>query len=116
MIGLRRALWALAIAGAVVLGAQVVLISEAGFVSDQGLWIALDIFIGGGFVGVGLFAWYRRPDNRVGALMVATGFAWLLGLSASPSRRSCSRSACCSTTSSSPRRSTCCSPSPPAAC
>ena len=80
MIGLRRALWALAIAGAVVLGAQVVLISEAGFVSDQGLWIALDIFIGGGFVGVGLFAWYRRPDNRVGALMVATGFAWLLGL------------------------------------
>jgi signal transduction histidine kinase len=34
--------------------------------------------IGAGFTGVGLYAWYRRPDNRVGALMVATGFAWYL--------------------------------------
>ncbi len=80
MIGLRRALWGLAIAGAVVLGTQIVLISEANFAGDHGLWIALDVFIGAGFVGVGLFAWYRRPDNRVGSLMVATGFAWFAGL------------------------------------
>ena len=80
MIGLRRALWALAIAGAVVLLTQIALVSEANFDHDEGLWIALDVFIGGGFVGVGLFAWYRRPDNRVGTLMTATGFAWFLSV------------------------------------
>jgi signal transduction histidine kinase len=44
----------------------------------------LGLIIGWGFVGAGLFAWARRPDNRVGMLMTATGFAWLfagLGLS-----------------------------------
>jgi hypothetical protein len=30
--------------------------------------------IGGSFVAAGLIAWQRRPANRVGALMVATGF------------------------------------------
>src|SRR5689334_11766399 len=30
----------------------------------------------------GIYAWWRRPDNRVGVLMVATGFAWsAVGLS-----------------------------------
>ena len=29
---------------------------------------------GGSFVAAGLIAWRRRPENRVGALMVATGF------------------------------------------
>jgi len=28
------------------------------------------------FVGTGLYATYRRPGSRVGALMVALGFAW----------------------------------------
>jgi signal transduction histidine kinase len=45
------------------------------------------LFIGWSFIGVGLFAWGRRPDNRVGMLMAATGFAWLvagLGLSDLP--------------------------------
>ena len=36
--------------------------------------------VGWGFIGTGLFAWDRRPNNSVGSLMVATGFAWLLGL------------------------------------
>ena len=40
--------------------------------------------IGWGFIGTGLFAWARRPDNALGSLMVATGFAWFLaGLSSS---------------------------------
>ena len=29
---------------------------------------------GGSFVVSGLIAWQRRPDNRVGALMVLVGF------------------------------------------
>ncbi|MGH2799529.1 MAG: histidine kinase, partial [Thermoleophilaceae bacterium] len=66
---------------AVFCGAGLVyLIATAEFAPDHGLWIAADLVIGLGFVGVGLFAWYRSPDNRVGVLMVATGFAWYLGL------------------------------------
>jgi hypothetical protein len=30
---------------------------------------------GGSFIASGLIAWQRRPENRVGALMVAVGFA-----------------------------------------
>ncbi len=52
------------------------------FTSDtvelRGIWIAATLFIGWSFVGVGLFAWARRPDNRVGMLMAVTGFAWLV--------------------------------------
>jgi signal transduction histidine kinase len=76
--GLRRALWALAGIGLLILVGQVVLLADAGFVDDQAIWIALDIVIGAGFVGVGLFAWDRRPENRVGPLMLATAFAWFL--------------------------------------
>jgi signal transduction histidine kinase len=52
-----------------------------------GLWAGAGLFIGWSFIGVGLYAWARRPDNRVGMLMAATGFAWLvagLGLSDLP--------------------------------
>jgi signal transduction histidine kinase len=52
-----------------------------------GLWAGATLLIGWSFVGVGLFAWARRPDNRVGMLMAGTGFAWLvaaLGLSDLP--------------------------------
>jgi signal transduction histidine kinase len=34
--------------------------------------------IGGAFIGTGLLAWLRQPDNRFGALMVALGFAYCL--------------------------------------
>jgi hypothetical protein len=34
--------------------------------------------IGGAFIGTGLLAWQRRPDNRFGALMVALGYAYCL--------------------------------------
>jgi signal transduction histidine kinase len=60
--------------------ALVYLIATAEFAPDHGLWIAADLIIGLGFVGVGLFAWYRRPENRIGLLMVATGFAWYVSL------------------------------------
>ncbi|MQA73837.1 MAG: histidine kinase [Solirubrobacterales bacterium] len=80
MTGLRRALWALAGAGLLLLAVQIDLIATSDFAPDRGLWIALDVVIGGGFVGVGLYAWSRRPDNRVGVLMVATGFAWFVGV------------------------------------
>ena len=80
MIGLRRALWTIAAIGVLTLTTQTTLIAEAEFVEDQGLWIALDWFIGGGFLAVGLYAWWRRPENRVGTLMVVTAFAWFAGM------------------------------------
>jgi signal transduction histidine kinase len=74
----RSLLWVLGGASAAIGLGLVPLLAETDFLPDRGLWIALAVVIGGGFTGVGLFAWYRRPDNRIGGLMVATGFAWYL--------------------------------------
>jgi signal transduction histidine kinase len=41
-----------------------------------GAEIAVALLVGWSFVGSGLLAWERRPDNPVGRVMVATGFAW----------------------------------------
>ena len=50
----------------------------------RGAVAVLGLIIGWGFIGIGLFAWARRPDNSVGSLMTLTGFAFLVaGLSAS---------------------------------
>jgi hypothetical protein len=70
----RGLLWAFGAASAAIAVALAVLLATSDFAIDRALWIVLVVVIGGGFTGVGLFAWYRRPDNRVGALMVATGF------------------------------------------
>jgi hypothetical protein len=42
-------------------------------------WAVTDLLPGLAFLLCGLVAWQRRPDNRVGPLMVATGFAWFVG-------------------------------------
>jgi hypothetical protein len=76
----RRGLAAIAAAALLCAAALVVLIARADFGSDHGLWIATALVIGLGFAGAGLFAWYRNPCNRIGVLMVATGFAWYVGL------------------------------------
>jgi signal transduction histidine kinase len=56
------------------------LILTSDFVPLRGLVAALGLLVGKAFVAAGLFAWSWHPDNRVGMLMTATGFAWLLGL------------------------------------
>jgi signal transduction histidine kinase len=76
----RGRLWAIAAAAAFVGLALVPLIATNERLADRGLWIALTLVIGGGFAGVGLFAWYRSPGNRVGVLMVATAFAWYVAM------------------------------------
>jgi signal transduction histidine kinase len=78
MRSLHRALWALAVAG-VVLGLVVLaLMVTSDMIDTPGVWAAGTLLAGWGFIGVGLYAWGRRPDNRVGTLMAATGFAWLV--------------------------------------
>jgi signal transduction histidine kinase len=82
LIGLRRALWTLGAIGLAVLALETWGLATSDFAEDRGLWIALNWVIGGGFVGTGLLAWYRRPDNRVGTLMVAAGFTFFVGTAA----------------------------------
>jgi signal transduction histidine kinase len=78
----RRAVWALAAVGFAWGIALVPLLINSEFNEDRGLWIVLDLVIGFGFIGTGAFAWLRRPHNRVGMLMMATGFAWYLQVAA----------------------------------
>src|SRR3954463_9802858 len=71
-----RLLLALALAG-VVLGLIVVALTlSSGHEEDRGLVAAVSLLVGWSFIGTGLFAWWRRPANRTGALMTAVGFAW----------------------------------------
>jgi signal transduction histidine kinase len=50
----------------------------------RGAVAVLGLTVGWGFIGTGLFAWARRPENSLGSLMTLTGFAFLTaGLSAS---------------------------------
>ncbi len=78
MTSLGRALWALAAAGFVLGLAVLALILTNDDLDMPGLWAAAGLVVGWSFIGVGLFAWRRRPDNRVGMLMAGTGFAWLV--------------------------------------
>ena len=80
MTSLRPALYGLA-ALALLFGLiDFGLVLTSDFLSVRGVWASAGLLVGWGFIGVGLFAWWRRPDNRVGMLMAATGFAWLLSL------------------------------------
>jgi signal transduction histidine kinase len=84
LTSLRRALWSLAGAAFLFGLIDLALILTSDFAPVPEVFAVLGLIIGWGFVGAGLFAWARRPDNRVGMLMTATGFAWLfagLGLS-----------------------------------
>jgi signal transduction histidine kinase len=78
MTSLRRALWALAAAGVLFGVADLALILNSDFISARGAWGAGSLVLAWSFIGVGLFAWGRRPDNRIGMLMATTGFAWLV--------------------------------------
>jgi signal transduction histidine kinase len=74
MGSLRRALIALGavgfVAGAVPLA--LALSNEGGH--QRELIAVFGPLIGWAFIGTGIFAWLRRPDNRFGALMTAIGF------------------------------------------
>jgi signal transduction histidine kinase len=51
-------------------------LAEAG--EPDTLYGSLRLFVGGSFIAVGLYAWWRRPADRIGPLMIATGFLWFL--------------------------------------
>jgi hypothetical protein len=77
--GLRRALLTIA-ASALLLGLVTIpVVLTSNHAGSRGLFLASQLVIGWSFVGTGLFMWWRRPENRLGALMTAVGFTWLLG-------------------------------------
>ena len=39
----------------------------------------LDLAVGWAYIAAGLIAWRRRPDSRIGLLMLAVGFTWFIG-------------------------------------
>ena len=42
------------------------------------VWAVFGPAVGLSFVGTGLYAWRRRPDNRIGPLMILFGFCWFV--------------------------------------
>ena len=44
----------------------------------KALWAIFGPAVGWSFIGTGLYAWRRKPDSRIGALMILLGFAWFL--------------------------------------
>jgi len=76
MTGLRRALVAIGIAGLVWAAIVEAVIATSDHATNRSVTLVFGVAIGLSFMFTGLFAWWRRPENRFGALMVAVGFAW----------------------------------------
>ena len=84
MTPLRRALIGLGAAGIAIGIPMTAVIATSDHTQLRGVIAGLSLLVAWSFLGTGLFAWDRRPDNLTGPLMVALGFSWLLaGLSAS---------------------------------
>ncbi len=72
----RRELLLTGAAGVAAGLAYLALVAGSDHVDHPILAAALGLLVGWSFVGTGLFAWWRRPGNRTGLLMVAAGIAW----------------------------------------
>jgi signal transduction histidine kinase len=75
---LRRALATIAVAGLVVCAILLALAIHSVGGHHRDLIAIFGPLIGAAFIGTGVFAWLRRPDNRFGALMVAVGYSYCL--------------------------------------
>ena len=73
---------AVALAALVCGAAVLALLAASDHQDSKAVWAIFGPGIGWSFIGVGLYAWRRRPESRTGALMVLMGFTWFLaGLS-----------------------------------
>ena len=64
--------------GVLLCGGALWLVVTSDHTTDKAATAALAITAGLSFITTGLIAIWRRPDNRTGALMAATGYLWLL--------------------------------------
>ena len=73
---LKVALWCLGIAFGLLAGVVVALLVVS---PVEPTWVLiLFVVVAASYATAGLVAWQRRPSNRMGRLMTAGGFAWLL--------------------------------------
>jgi len=56
----------------------VVLVVTSDHREAKAVWATFGPAVGWSYIATGLYAWQRRPDNRIGMLMVLLGFAWFL--------------------------------------
>jgi len=75
---LRRALFGLGAAGFVMGILMVVVIATSDHVESPQLGAGLSLVVAWSFLGTGLYAWDRRPDNLTGPLVGAVGLTWSL--------------------------------------
>ena len=78
MTPLGRALAGIA-AAALIAGVAAAAVTFSSDRPDAGVTTVAGLTIFWSFVGTGLYAWWRRPGNRFGALMTAVGFTFVLG-------------------------------------
>src|SRR4051794_2627468 len=76
MRGLRGALIGLALAGLAFGLAALALVLTSGQGDVTPPFIVLALTLGWAFIGAGLYAWWRRPEQPVGQLMTLVGFLW----------------------------------------
>ena len=95
-----RALVGVAVAGLVLGLAALALVLTGDHDTITGPFVVLALTLGWSFIGTGLYALWRRPDQPIGRLMMLVGFLWFVGRAAGVRRRrsstrSASRSAGC---------------------
>ena len=56
------------------------MIGSSDYIEYPELLAVMALLVGWGFIGVGLVAWGYRPENRLGTLMTATGFAFFVSM------------------------------------
>src|SRR3954462_8639652 len=74
-----RSLAGVAVAGLVLGLAALELVVSGTHDTIGGPFIVLALTLGGGFIGTGLYAIWRRPGQPIGRLMVLVGFLWFTG-------------------------------------
>ena len=75
-------LWAIALASLAAAACTVLLALTSDHIREPGIHAALQVWPMLGYVLAGVVAWWRRPESRLGPLMVVAGAVWFLtGLS-----------------------------------
>jgi signal transduction histidine kinase len=78
LTGLSRALAGIALAAVIAGAAASAIVISSDHVVMPGAGVVIGLSIAWSFVGTGLYAWWRRPASRFGALLVAVGFTFML--------------------------------------
>ncbi|MBV9164705.1 MAG: hypothetical protein JO342_00965 [Solirubrobacterales bacterium] len=73
---MRARLWLIVVAGVLAAAGAAWLAAHAppGRPTEPGP--VLELLVGASLLGCGLASWWTRPENRLGQIMVGTGFAW----------------------------------------